>query len=618
MSDKVRNIFNTSGLAEGDSFIGKKTELVFFREKYLYDGGKAAYSIVGLPKTGKTSFVKIVFEDADNDILIIDCNLKIFETFDGMWKNICKKIQRYIKDNIIDNDLLNDLLVKLIAQDYKDEWDTFAGDLNLIFEELSNVNIKIIFIFDQFDYAKKLFDSVQKFQLVRTILSEYSNISPLIISRCPIHEIEGKNIQASSFFGVVEPRYFNTFDDADVREFHKILFRSGINLSDTQIREMEYYTGRIPYLYSVMGHFIIENYNNNIEIDIKNIFSQNKEYFNQYYRECIEYLRKTDYLRKLLPFSIGPKIGVKKLDTDELYNIGYLKENPDNEDERFIIISKYFMTFLTTDLLEDISIWDNIIGTEKKLKHIIKRELTRIVRKFQIYGEDENTVLGEIMQKCNIPKSSLDGKYARFMENNYNLYGRVCNYLDVMSMSDAIKIIKKCWLDIFCEYFNNDSYSDWKPAFDLCVRVRNPFAHGQDGFLDDYETNLASQYCMKILNILNDDNILNIDVSDENYLDVARMNCNENNNDDNMTDIEEYSIPDEIYRGKDGDLYITAIINTVTKSRIKGYVEYNNEKYPAIIPKNYCTSELLGKNIGDIIRVQSYKINFGMYEVKPV
>ena len=57
------NIFVIGGQVKGPSFIGRKKLVQKYRSDFIGSDKRRVYSIVGLSRSGKTSFVKEVFEE---------------------------------------------------------------------------------------------------------------------------------------------------------------------------------------------------------------------------------------------------------------------------------------------------------------------------------------------------------------------------------------------------------------------------------------------------------------------------------------------------------------------------------------------------------------------------
>ena len=71
----MQNIFEVGGQVSGESFIGRKAEVEKFRNEFLNSKKRKVYSVIGLARSGKTSFVKKIFENLPDNIFII---MKIF------------------------------------------------------------------------------------------------------------------------------------------------------------------------------------------------------------------------------------------------------------------------------------------------------------------------------------------------------------------------------------------------------------------------------------------------------------------------------------------------------------------------------------------------------------
>lgn len=54
----MQNIFEVGGQVSGESFIGRKAEIEKFRNEFLNSKKRKVYSVIGLARSGKTSFVK--------------------------------------------------------------------------------------------------------------------------------------------------------------------------------------------------------------------------------------------------------------------------------------------------------------------------------------------------------------------------------------------------------------------------------------------------------------------------------------------------------------------------------------------------------------------------------
>ena len=200
-------------------------------------------------------------------------------------------------------------------------------------------------------------------------------------------------------------------------------------------------------------------------------------------------------MTRIIPFIIGPNIGVTNNDKYELISLGYLREN----NCKLIAISEYFHLFLSSTMV-NFSIWDNLINVEKKLKTLIAYHKNEISRQLALSGNvfSDKSFLLKI---SGISQSDVD-RYDSYIRHNFNFFNKVSNYLDVISLTDVIRIISQFWCTIFDYYFGQVPLTQWKFKFDSCAKARNPIAHGHEDYLSDSQRIEIDSYCKQILDNL--------------------------------------------------------------------------------------------------------------------
>ena len=92
----MENVFCIGGQVSGDSFIGRKSLLVKFRDTFSKNT-KVTKAIIGLTRIGKTSFVRQVFKDFPKENLIINEDLNEWSTYEEMWQDILIQIEAYLQ-----------------------------------------------------------------------------------------------------------------------------------------------------------------------------------------------------------------------------------------------------------------------------------------------------------------------------------------------------------------------------------------------------------------------------------------------------------------------------------------------------------------------------------------
>lgn len=487
------NIFCIGGQVRGESFIGRKQEVDSLRNMFVESGVKTAKSIIGLTRTGKSSFVDNAFLDIPESerILYVNVTLGDFSYYE-MWQDIMWKLKKQLqRKGLLDNEL-EDLFSNFDEDDLK--WVKLNHSVKDTFEYLNELDVKVILVFDEFDRASVVFENdTKKYDMLRELLSSPKyNLYTITISRRSLNTIEGTTYQSSTLHGVLDPIYFKGFNKEDIEEYYESLAKYDICLSEEQKKEIEYYAGTSPYLLSIFGNKLVERKKANKSIDISDVFQNDCKLINDYYRDIQRHLERDGDLKRLLPFIIGPNIGVTQNDRDELVNLGYLLFS----DDRTIAVSEYFTQFLSINML-NFSIWDAIISVEKKIKQIIEREMDGLIDFYQVCGASIKDLEREILKNTLGAKKNI-AMYDRFIDSTQKKFFKTCTYFDVMSLSDSLKIIANAW-GVFAKYFKDEEYGEWREKFDKCGNARNPVAHGHEEYITDIEKKEIDIYCKDIL-----------------------------------------------------------------------------------------------------------------------
>lgn len=491
----MKNVFKIGGQVTGESFIGREKFVRELHKTYVEDGTCVARAYVGLTRMGKTSAIKNALYDLPKkNVIYIYEDLGECSEYEDLWRDIAGKIRTHLEmigripDRYLDG--------FLIMESKELKWPELRQSIKGIFSYIARLNIRTVLVLDEFDNAKKLFDKrTERFELFRTIVSDAAyKVSAITISRRPLKIIEEGVDASSTFHGVFDSRPFRGFDDHDMAEYFAVIEDScGIQLSDDQKQRIIYYAGNAPYLLSIIGKNIIDTFEVKKSIDIDDVFSSKCAQINEYYRDCLRRIENDGEKERILPFILGPNIGVRQADKDELFNIGYLRE----VDNHFVVISDYFTESIHGSL-EMSPLWDNVIGAEKKFKSLIKRELGKVASHYEITDVPPENVVREVILKSSRIDSSHAKTYDSYIKNAFSQFGRQEDCLSVMSIADSVAIVKECWEDVFSAYFDNDPLDKWEYRFTAITRARNPVAHGHEDYLTPIDQKEIDAYCDKI------------------------------------------------------------------------------------------------------------------------
>ncbi len=498
------NIFQVGGQVSGSSFIGRKSLLEKFRRIYLDSSSRVCKSVVGLTRIGKSSFASELFSKVPQNIILIREDLKEIPSYAELWQDISYTLEDALKERNLNTPDLGEC-ISILNSFNNVPWIKFIRYVKKLFSKIKEAGFKVIIVIDEFDYAQELFKNETKYyELFRTLFSapEYS-ISALLISRRSLHVIEGATYQSSTFHGVFDPIQFPGFENDDLEEYYSVFDSFGIKLADEDKSIIEFYAGRLPFLLSILGHYIVEEYAfKNTCVNIHELFLTKCKAINDYYRDCIKHLERDNDLNRIIPFVTGPNFGVTKSDKDELISSGYLIVR----NNTFIPISEYFQSFLTVARIS-FPLGVMITSVEKLLKEIVK---TENLSADDLRLNDQMTAPKFLSDIVNIDQESIN-RYTIFISSVKKNFGKESTFLDVLSLKHVVRIIKLFWNVNFSRYFNNDPADTWNIKFDLCAKARNPVQHAHEDYYSEAEKCEIDNYCKQIIDCLSKKHVKNTD-----------------------------------------------------------------------------------------------------------
>lgn len=593
----MNNVFQIGGQVKGDSFIGRKPLIQSIRKSFVENDKRTAKSFVGLTRIGKTSLVKNSFIDIPKGVICIYEDLNERSNYVEIWQDICLDIQEYLYKNP-DQFTLCDVgdFKQLLDDIAKDDcpWIKLSRSVKRVFSQLASCNIKTILILDEFDNASFLFNEGTKhFELFRSVFSDARyNVSAITLSRRNLYTIEGATYQSSTFHNVLDIVPLKGFDDNDMIEYFSVFEREGIHLNESQKARIVYYAGNLPYLLSILGHYIIEVAESGADIDVDKIFLEKCKAINDYYRDCIKHLERDEDLQRIIPFIIGPNVGVTKNDKDELYNLGYFYEI----DGKLVAISEYFSLFLSTEKLK-INIWDNIIQLEKRLKLLLEENINLVAKHYTVSSDTINGKMVRILEKVEDVTEKDISRYEAYIRSNLRDFNIESTYIDVMSLSDVVKILRDCWNDVFSKFFNLDPYSRWDNKLSKCAVARNPVAHGHEEYLSDLDKQEVDTYCKQVFDILSE---------------TFHESVNKAQSSKQQSMLMQENTVDYSLLGQTAKMLIEDISSS---GEARGIV---NGTYNGIIPKSYLRKIDSNKLINHEIQVVVKSINAGVLSAQPL
>ncbi len=241
----IQNPFASAGSIVYDAqFIGRETDLRVLEDNVLHLPKPRNLAIIGLRRIGKSSLAYHAIIRCKEDLIAkrllpIWINMATFSQASDFFSSLVTACYYELKD-------LDLLLVEIehAAQRFLQDTSPRTGLYPFIqrfFRKVYQSNIQVLFILDEFDSAKHLFqDGVSEFQVLRELAyNPDCGVSLLTISLFTIQEIERSTSTVSSLDGIFMKHYLSMYNRADIHEFFSRLSSLGI-IIDLKIRYKDY------------------------------------------------------------------------------------------------------------------------------------------------------------------------------------------------------------------------------------------------------------------------------------------------------------------------------------------------------------------------------------------
>ncbi|MBO4532005.1 MAG: ATP-binding protein [Paludibacteraceae bacterium] len=464
-------------------------------------------SITGLKRFGKTSLAKEVLErvkkNSSERVITIFIDLAKQKSFSDFLGSLVNNLE----DSIIEIDAAEMLETRAYSRyiermkSVPPESMTYRDSVGSVFRWVSKQGYRIILAIDEFDAASDLFKETADFEFLRDLSSNRDiGVSLVLISRRQLYMIEKKNFNNSTFHGVVQTYPIEGFDESDMTLYYSVLKEKyGIEMESQDKERLIYYCGRSPYLLSMFAFNIVEDYSKDGVFNIDSVYRKCEIDIENYYKSIFACLNndkisvegayeEVSTIEKLVGVIVGPKIGIVESDISLLENMGYLY----SDQEQYKSISEHFTNALRRVPLS-VGTWDALLGTEKKIKAMIRKQVM-INNDVEYIDYD---LWSEIFEHIGAT-GTLD-TYDRFISNSMQEYKCEVDLLDVCSLDIAVSILQFYWERWFSKFFNHDSWNQWEYKMRLCAKARNPMAHGHEEFLSAESKSSVNGYCEAIL-----------------------------------------------------------------------------------------------------------------------
>ena len=292
MKQSFENPFADYGtIVHGERFIGRKKDLQVIESRVIRPREPGNLAIIGDFRIGKSSLVYKA---------IIDCKEELIgEQLLPIWLNLSnydraaiffRSLVEHCIDELEEQNWLSANIMRGAERALQDElsWNEGYTRIQRFFEKVRKEGIRVLFILDEFDHARRIFrGNISAFQGLRELAYRPEwRISYIIISRRTIRDIELQTQAISTFDGIFHKHYLGMFDDDGTNEYFARLDSVGI-LDDVSLRkQIAFYCGGHPYLLEMLGYEVVELFRHEQVLDVDKAARRSLPAFLSQY-ECI-------------------------------------------------------------------------------------------------------------------------------------------------------------------------------------------------------------------------------------------------------------------------------------------------------------------------------------------
>lgn len=519
-----------SGEAVGQWFIGRRDIIqTLVNDLAQINERKINYSIVGLPRIGKSSLMKVLIKN--QELLsrcpkLVVCYISLDQCHDSsdMWSQIARALSRSLKQRIAGRE--SDF------KGLKDELQYFDLTLDLKrsemdYEYLSDLarcmkacELNALIFIDEFDRFSEIADKTSVGNL-RTLLngSEYG-ICAVTASRRELWRIENDVEKAVDSNTSTLKGIFNLvvdlkpFDKTEIEEYWQAASqRLGYTVSGSYMRAIKTYVGNHPLLLNKLNWQIWSAWASRTESaepeylwdgsvpEIDKYVNSIHEDFNTHIWKEIE---KWDLHNTLILHTWGPSFDINQDKKTELMKYGVIDEAPCLKPmgPQHVAISLYFTEWMGIKRYM-LPFTDSWSVAERNMRNLIRHYCN------SLYQGDEKKMIDHINSKaskfekgCKVEFTSIsrfNGMKTR-RDKNLREYPYMSNYITDYSMpKDFPEIFFRRDWQWFGQVFGGD-WDMWRDKFDLIGDIRNLKLHNNEGVPID-RINLAKKHCHE-MNIL--------------------------------------------------------------------------------------------------------------------
>lgn len=515
----MKNLFYTgysgSQVTE-DSFLGRFDFYAEFHKQMADQKTSRGISVIGLNRIGKSSFVQeyIRREYAVrkvSNVILIERTLSNSTSLNIFWHSFAQELHdEWQSCSHLDHDTESKFSSILNASVEVSTWfdSLFLLKIDALLKKLKQANIRLIFVIDEFDYAREIFAKNGGLSLIRDMGTKAAyNVTVITLSRRTLKIIQKEAVGAGSTLSEsFLPIYMSHFNDTDMREFYDVFSDYDIypDCDEALKKRLHYYAGTHPYMLSIYAYRIVEAKLNGIEVNADLLDQMRSvEYSSRlkdYYKVLVDRMNEDGYAEDIRSILCGPHTRVTADDVKTYLQRGYLSVDAEGYYTVSRDFTNYFIKSTQSILLPE---WGAIMQAENNLKAMLTCAYPKLneftystVMSAPTWCNDVMAIYPELNF---LPIRSIIEENFRKTWNNYSIEENLVGALTLGSVVDYI--ILKNWTK-FKPYFRNEEQRQWQYHLKLLVRARNPLAHNHPEYLTDTEKRQLPATCALINDLM--------------------------------------------------------------------------------------------------------------------
>lgn len=502
---------HVGNIVSGLDFIGRHNDLEAIKGRVippLSEGGSMV--IVGIRRIGKSSLAyQSLIEQKQallqRKLLPIWIYLPDYQQPEIFFRDLVVLCKKELEDFEWDNDTIRAAANKALKKNLA--WTEHIKRVKRFFSKVHESGIGVIFILDEFDHARTLFNNALSYIHAIRDLSIYPDyrVRWVVISRRPIDNIESKT-PISTLSGIFIDRCLGMWNEEDLQAFFQRFTEVSLDIIPAHKKIIDRCCGRHPYLLEMLGYHLVEMYGDQKgEIDVTVAFQQAEQKFIRYYDNIVDLLNEGDDKKydKLLQILFGPIYGIEQTDVDDMIAYGLIKPNPewgpdqDNGTAAYMAFSHHFQDYLRPKV-RWVNLWPLLGETEQAVRRVIHLVLAKK------YSQDEYDE--RCLTKMEADHSKLKDLFDLCRERQKKEKGGLIPSQDLLDYTyprDLFSLIFAEW-NLFQPIFGKQKQKDrkyWNDCAELLTKIRNPLAHHRLNSIPTFLYPEAKRYCEEILAI---------------------------------------------------------------------------------------------------------------------